>query len=297
MKISFPTVRARAFLWLQHATPQHLLTAVVRRLSGVRRTFVKNFLIRAFVGHFKVDLEDIARPVPDGFVDFNDFFTRELADGARPIDASVASLVSPVDGLVSAAGSIEDDRLYQAKGINYRLDDLLATDLADARSFRNGKFVTLYLAPWHYHRVHCPIAGHLTALRYVPGSLYSVNDSTVRLLPGLFARNERLIVRLQTAVGAVCVIFVGALNVGSITTPWTGAIRPRKRGMVEDLTPPAEDGPVRIEKGDLLGWFNMGSTVIVLLPPGACRWREPLMHNDSVTLGTRIGTLGGDATD
>lgn len=284
------TLGDRAFVWFQHAIPQHLMTAFFRWLSGIRLAAVKNTLIQGFIRIFKVELEDVARPVPDGFVDFNDFFTRELADGARPIDSSPASIVSPVDGIVSATGGIVDDRIFQVKGRHYRLDDLLATDLADAAGFENGLFATLYLAPWNYHRVHVPVAGELTALRYVPGSLYSVNDRTVRALPGLFARNERLVAWLKTKIGAVCVIFVGALNVGSITTPWTGRISPRKRGVVDDLTP-VHNEPIMLEKGALLGWFDMGSSVIVLLPPGSGRWRDGLEHGEKVTMGTAIGTL------
>ena len=280
-----------AFVWLQFALPQHLLTAFVRWLSGVRTAFVKNALIRGFVKLFRVDLEDAARPVPDGYVDFNDFFTRELTEGARPIDPSPASIVSPVDGIVSAAGPIVDDRIFQVKGRYYRLDDLLATDLADAAGFENGLFATLYLAPWNYHRVHAPLAGELTALRYVPGSLFSVNDRTVRALPGLFTRNERLVAWLETVVGPVCVVFVGALNVGSITTPWTGRVVPKKRGVVEDLTPPPGESPIRLDKGALLGWFDMGSSVVVLLPPGTGRWHDGLEHGATVHMGTAIGAV------
>jgi phosphatidylserine decarboxylase len=203
--------------------------------------------------------------------------------------------VSPVDGLVSAAGPLTGDQLFQAKGLSYRLDDLLATDLEDAAKFENGLFATLYLAPYNYHRFHIPIAGELTALRYVPGSLYSVNDTTVRSVRRLFARNERLIAWLRTEAGPMCIVCVGALNVGSITTPWTGRIRPRKTGVVEDLTPTTTDGPILLEKGALLGWFNMGSTVIVLLPPGTAHWDEELVTGARVTMGVPIGTLAGSA--
>lgn len=280
-----------AFVWFQHVLPQHLLTALFRWLAGIRVVAVKNFLIRGFVRIFKVDLDDVARPVPDGYSDFNDFFTRELAEDARMVDADDASIVSPVDGIVSAAGAIAGDRLFQVKGRYYHLDDLLATDLADAAGFENGLFATLYLAPWNYHRVHAPLAGELTALRYVPGSLYSVNDRTVRALPGLFSRNERLVAWLDTAAGPTCVIFVGALNVGSITTPWTGRILPQKRGVVEDLTP-SRGAPIVLGKGALLGWFNMGSSVIVLLPPGSGGWHDSLAHGETVTMGAPIGHLG-----
>ncbi len=285
-------IRAHAFLWLQHLTPQYLLTALVRWLAGIRLPAVKNFMIRNFVRLYKVELDDVARPVPDGFADFNDFFTRELAEGARPIDSSSRSIVSPVDGIVSAAGPIIGDRLLQAKGIDYRLEDLLATDLADAAHFENGAFATIYLAPFNYHRVHSPLAGRLTALRYVPGSLYSVNDMTVQTRPGLFTRNERLVALLQTDRGPMAIVLVGALNVGSISTPWTGVIRPQKSGVVSDLTPDefARESP-EIDKGGLCGWFNMGSTVIVLLPPETCRWYSKLRSGNLVTMGEAIGTL------
>lgn len=285
-------LRAHAFLLLQHLTPKYWLTALVRWLAGIRLPAVKNFMIRNFVRLYKVEVDDVARPVPDGFIDFNDFFTRELADGARPIDSSSHSIVSPVDGIVSAAGPIIGDRLLQAKGIDYRIEDLLATDLADAARFENGAFATIYLAPFNYHRVHTPLAGKLTALRYVPGSLYSVNDMTVQTRPGLFTHNERLVALLATDRGPMAIVMVGALNVGSITTPWTGVIRPQKSGVVSDLTPPESAGvALQIDKGSLCGWFNMGSTVIVLLPPETCRWHSKLRSGNLVTMGEAIGAL------
>lgn len=281
------------FLLLQHLLPQHLLMSIVGRLADIRAKPVKNAMIRAFVRAYDVDLGPLARPVPDGYSSFNDFFTRELADGARPVDASPAGIVSPVDGTVSAAGRIEGELLLQAKGIRYTLADLLATDLRDVETFRDGAFATLYLAPYDYHRVHSPLACEITSARYVPGHLYSVNRATVNHLPGLFTRNERLVCHFATAVGPMAVVFVGALNVGSVSTPWTGRIRPRKKGVVEDLSlDPA--AAAAIPKGGLLGWFNMGSTVILLLPPGACAWRADLAGGRRVTMGEPIGSLAAD---
>lgn len=281
---------AQAFLLLQRLLPKHLLTALVRRLSHLRYEPVKNLLIRTFVRAYDVDLDEIAEPAPEGYADFNAFFTRALAEGARDVDASPDTVISPVDGITSAAGSIDRGRLLQAKGRQYELDDLLATDLIDAGRFENGEFATFYLAPYHYHRVHSPLAAEVTAARYVPGSLYSVNDWTVRSLPRLFARNERLICHFRTATGPMIVVFVGALNVGSITTPWTGTLRPRKSGVVEDvrLDPLV---PAAVDKGGLLGWFNMGSTVIVLLPPDTCAWRDDLVTGRRVRMGEAIGRL------
>jgi phosphatidylserine decarboxylase len=265
--------------------------ALVGAVAGIRIRAVKDFLIRSFVRIYDVDTTETAREVPSGFVDFNDFFTRELAEGARPVDSSPESVVSPADGIMSASGLIDGNSLLQAKGIHYSLEDLLATDLADAALFENGSFATMYLAPYNYHRVHSPLSGHLIAARYVPGRLYSVNQTTVGLLPGLYTRNERLICHFRTAAGPMAVIFVGALNVGSVSTPWTGRIRVRKKGVVDDLDVNPAIAPVEVEKGQMVGWFNMGSTVILLLPPGACKWREDLVTGSRVRMGEAIGKL------
>lgn len=281
---------AQAFLLLQRLLPKYLLTALVRRLSHVRLAPVKNLLIRSFVRFYDVNVEEIAQAVPDDFEHFNAFFTRDLAAGARTIDGAPGAVVSPVDGITSAAGGIESGRLLQAKGRHYTLDDLLATDLADAALFENGEFATFYLAPYNYHRVHSPLAGEIAAARYVPGSLYSVNDWTVRSLPRLFTRNERLICHFRTAAGPMMVVLVGAMNVGSISTRWTGTVRPRKSGVVDDLRLDPEVSK-SVDQGDLLGWFNMGSTVIVLLPPDACSWRDDLEPGRRVRMGEPIGRL------
>jgi phosphatidylserine decarboxylase len=284
-------LKAQAFLLMQRILPQHRLMALVGWIAEVRMPAVKNFLIRSFVRMYDVDTTEARRAVPGDFVHFNDFFTRELAEGARPVDASPVSIVSPVDGIMSAAGRIDGAALLQAKGIHYTLEDLLATDLPDAARFENGSFASMYLAPFNYHRVHCPLAGRLTAARYVPGHLYSVNRTTVESLPRLFTRNERLICHFRTEVGPMVLVFVGALNVGSVSTPWTGRIRPRKTGVVDDLDVRATGVPAAVDKGQMIGWFNMGSTVIVLLPPGTCRWREGLASGTPLRMGESIGVL------
>lgn len=285
------TLVAELFLLLQHLVPKHLLTSLVWHLARVRWSPLKNLMIRSFVRVYDVRVDEAARPVPDGYANFNEFFTRELADGVRAVDPSPGTLVSPVDGITSAAGSMEGQHLLQAKGIHYGLQDLLATDVADVALFRGGQFATFYLAPYHYHRVHSPLAGMLTAARYVPGDLFSVNQITVERLPGLFARNERLVCHFQTSAGPMVLIFVGAMNVGSISTPWTGTLRPKKRGVVDDLRLDPADAPLAVAKGQLLGWFNMGSTVIMLLPPSACSWHENLVSQRHVQMGEPIGRL------
>ena len=281
----------RLFVYLQYLLPRYWITSVIYRLARIRQPAIKDFLITGFMRLYAIDTADVKREIPQGFATFNEFFVRELRDGARPVDTLQDTLVSPVDGTVSQAGTLLSDRILQAKGHDYSLDELLAADLDTAQAFADGSFATIYLAPYNYHRVHAPIAGKLVAAHYVPGDLFSVNTATAATIPGLFRRNERLILHFRAACGPVAVILVGALNVGSITTPWSGEIRPRKSGIVENL---ALDGASRdVGKGDLLGWFNMGSTVIVLLPRGACTWRDGLRAGAGLRMGETIGTVAG----
>lgn len=282
-------MKEQLFVWLQYLLPRNWLTAFVYRVARMRTRWVKDALIRGFVRVFDVDLAEVSQEVPRDFRTFNDFFTRELAPGARPIAAEGDAIISPVDGTVSAAAAIDDNRIFQAKGIDYTLEDLLAADIDAADVFRNGRFATIYLAPYNYHRIHMPIDGHLRAAHYVPGDLFSVNAATVSRVAGLFHRNERLNLHFETAIGPVAVIFVGALNVGSITTPWTGEIRPQKRGVVENCE--LGRAPRDVVKGDLLGWFNMGSTVIVLLPEDGGEWTASLGAGDTVRMGEVIGRM------
>lgn len=277
------------FVALQYVLPKHLLTALIWRVARIRHVATKDFLITRFIRLFDVDVDDVKLDVPSGFSDFNDFFIRELADGARPIDTSKSSIVSPVDGTVSVAEEIRSDSIIQAKGLDYSLDDLLATDLEEAAAYVDGSFATIYLAPYNYHRIHAPLDGRLVAARYVPGDLFSVNEATVSRVPGLFRRNERLIMHFETEWGRAAVIFVGALNVGSISTPWSGEIRPRNQGVVDQLD--ISKHPVAVRKGDLLGWFNMGSTVILLLPANTCEWDSDMRPGASVRVGGAIGAL------
>ena len=279
--------------YLQYLLPRYWLTAITYRIARVQAASFKNLLITRFVQLYDVDTADVKLDIPGGFRTFNDFFIRELVDGARPVDTDARALVSPVDGTVSQAGVIRDRQIFQAKGHEYSLDDLLATDLDDADIYCDGAFATMYLAPYNYHRVHAPWSGELAAMRYVPGELFSVNTATAAIVPGLFLRNERLIMHFDTPVGPSVLIMVGALNVGSISTPWSGEIRPRKSGMVEAVR--ISGASANINKGDLLGWFNMGSTVIVLLPQGACEWHDSIKPGKSLVMGRQIGLLADGA--
>lgn len=282
---------SQLFLLLQRVIPKRLITAIIYRLTHLRVQLIKNFLIYSFIKFYKVDLDEVHKPVPDGFINFNDFFTRELRSGSRPIDSSDSSIISPVDGFASAIGCIKKNALWQAKGYEYNLEDLLVTDLDEAQRYHEGSFVTIYLAPFNYHRVHAPLAGELISAHFIPGTLFSVNQMTVPFLRGLFTRNERLICHFRTAVGPMILIFVGALNVGSITTPWTGEINPRARNVVENIKLQSSSQPKTVNKGDLLGWFNMGSTIILLLPPRVCAWRPELKSGDLLKVGESLGRI------
>jgi len=280
---------SRLFAYLQYLLPKYLLTSLVYRVARIRQPAVKNGLIGGFLRLYDVNIDEVRLNVPGDFETFNDFFVRELADGARTVATDPLLIVSPVDGTLSQAGVIRGNQLIQAKGIEYALDDLLAADLDKARDLAGGVFATIYLAPYNYHRVHAPLDGELLAAHYVPGDLFSVNNATAAHVPGLFRRNERLTLHFSTRHGPMSLIFVGALNVGSISTPWTGEIRPRKTGVVDVLDLSASSRDVR--KGDLLGWFNMGSTVIVLLPRDTCTWDPEFTSGATTRMGAAIGVL------
>jgi phosphatidylserine decarboxylase len=280
---------AALFVALQYILPQHLLTAMIWRIARIRQVAIKDFLITRFVDIYDVDVADVKQDVPGGFATFNDFFIRELVAEARPIDSGTNSVVSPVDGTVSIADTIRGDSIIQAKGIDYSLDDLLATDLEQAHAYIDGTFATIYLAPYNYHRIHAPLDGELVAARYIPGDLFSVNEATVARVNGLFRRNERLVMHFRSDRGPAALILVGALNVGSISTPWSGELRPQKHGVADVLD--LSTYSTAVKKGGLLGWFNMGSTVILLMPPGTSEWDEDLQAGQTLRVGEAIGQL------
>lgn len=280
------------FVALQYVLPKYWMTALIWRIARVRNEKFKNFLITNFVRLYNVNVDEVRHVVPDDFASFNDFFIRELADGERDVASDDNVIVSPVDGTVSVTGEIRSNSIIQAKGIDYTLEELLATDIEAAHAYLDGHFATIYLAPYNYHRVHSPFDGKLVAARYVPGDLFSVNEATVSRVNGLFRRNERLVMHFETKRGPAALILVGALNVGSISTPWTGEIRPRRHGVVDVLD--VSTAATEISRGDLLGWFNMGSTVIALLPKGVCEWDEDMVPRKTLRMGMAIGNLSND---
>jgi phosphatidylserine decarboxylase len=236
-------------------------------------------------------MTDAVEREPTAYPSFNEFFTRALREGTRPVDPDPSAIVSPVDGTVSEAGMLSADRLLQAKGHDYSLRALLAGNSAWERTFAGGSFATIYLAPYNYHRIHMPLAGDLRESFYVPGRLFSVNRTTAQLVPGLFSRNERVFCGFDCSGMPWAIILVGALNVGSMATVWHGDVTPRKHREVTAL--PVSDvlAPPTLAKGAEMARFNMGSTVILLLPPGAARWQDSLAAGRVLRMGERIGGL------
>jgi phosphatidylserine decarboxylase len=279
-------VRSRLFVWLQYLLPQHGLSRLVLAATRVRARWFKNGLIRGFLELYRVDMSEAAESDPYRYTSFNEFFTRPLQSGARPIAREDDAVVSPVDGCVSEAGAIDGDRLLQAKGRHYRLTELLAQQTWAGR-FEGGSFATIYLAPFNYHRVHMPFRGTLRETVYVPGRLFSVNAATAQRVPRLFARNERVLTLFDSDVGQFAVVLVGALNVGSIATSWAGDITPARRRVIARLPAP----PTTLEKGAELGRFNMGSTVILLFEPNRVRWAADVRAGNRVRLGRPLGAV------
>lgn len=274
---------------LVYCLPHHACARLMRRLTRVRITTVKNALIGRFVARYRVDMACARQPDPLGYPDFNSFFTRALAPGARPLVTGINAIAHPVDGTVSQAGAIEQDRLLQAKGIDYTLTSLLGGDEELTQRFHGGSFATLYLSPRDYHRVHMPLAGTLAAMRYVPGRLFSVNDFSTRRVRNLFARNERLITLFDTAAGPMAVILVGAFFVAGIETVWAGEVsHARPQGSWQRYRH-GRSVAVELARGEEMGRFNMGSTVIVLFGPGRIRWTEALASGQSVRMGELMG--------
>ena len=276
----------RLWVWIQYLLPQHGLSRLVLAATRVRTPWFKNWTIRGFLKLYRVAMNEAAETDPYRYGSFNEFFTRALKEGARPIARDERAIVSPADGCISEAGSIDGDRLLQAKGRHYRLAELLAAQPWASR-FEGGSFATIYLAPFNYHRVHMPLRGELKDTVYVPGRLFSVNSATAQHVPQLFARNERILTLFDTAYGQMALVMVGALNVGSMATVWAGDITPAARRVITRL--PAD--PTTLEKGAELGRFNMGSTVILLFEPDRVHWHPHLRAGREVRLGQFLGLI------
>jgi phosphatidylserine decarboxylase precursor len=274
----------RLFVTFQRLLPTRALSTLVHHLAGLRLPVWKRLLIALFRRAYRIDLSEAQQPDAESYASFNAFFTRALKPQARPLPDDRQLLVSPVDGRISQRGDLVDGRLLQAKGHDYTLDALLAGDASAVQAFRGGRYCTIYLAPTDYHRIHMPYDGRLLSWTYVPGRLFAVNPPTVRALPGLFARNERLVARFDTAAGALAVVMVGALFVGSLETVWTGKISPPHR-RDKHPSPHPMLPPISCPRGGEIGRFNMGSTVILLTGPGFGDWLPTLATPAPVRMG------------
>jgi len=290
--MSADDTRARLFVGLQYLLPQHLLSAVVHWLARVQLSWVKNALIDNFVVNYRPDMAEAEESDPRKYASFNAFFTRSLRPGARTVNPSPATLVAPVDGTVSQIGRTDGSSLVQAKGLTYSLESLLDEAApAWAPVFRDGAFATLYLAPNNYHRIHMPLAGTLQAAWYVPGQLFSVNATTAAQVPALFARNERVVCVFSDGTLSFALVLVGALFVGSMSTVWHGDVTPRSPRVRASLAIDFVRAGLKLDKGAEMGRFNMGSTVILLLPPGRTEWQSELAAGSAIRMGQALAHL------
>jgi len=277
------------FILLQHLLPQHLLSRLTGWLAASEIEWLKDPLIRLFANHFKVEMQEAAEPELSAYPSFNAFFTRALAEGARTIDGASDGIACPADGAVSQLGAIKAGEIFQAKGHSYSCEDLLA-DKERAEVFNNGQFATIYLSPKDYHRVHMPVAGTLTAQTYIPGKLFSVNQVTAENVRGLFARNERLVCHFDTEFGPMAMVLVGAMIVAGIETVWSGQVAPPPRQPTTLDFSRAPAG-VSLLKGDEMGRFMLGSTVILLFPENSMAWEQQFQANTPTRMGERLGTI------
>lgn len=274
------------FLLLQKLIPHHLLSRTTSAIANCNWYWLKNLLIKLFIRYFRVDMSEAVEVDATAYACFNDFFTRELKPGVRPTCADADAVISPVDGMVSQVGSAVDGRILQAKDVHYSLHTLLGESDSRSDRFRNGKFITIYLSPRDYHRIHAPLAGRLVDSIYLPGRLFSVNPYTVQNLPDLFLRNERLVTVFESAFGSFALVMVGAMIVAGIQSVWRGKCYPPGQVTIDRI-----DEPFHIEKGAEVGRFQLGSTVILLFSPDSLHWLDHFAVGESVRVGQKIGLL------
>ena len=273
----------------QYLLPKQALTTLAGKFASARLGGLTTSVIRWFVGRYNVNMAEAANPDIASYSSFNDFFTRALKPGARPL--AQADLICPVDGAISQFGPIAKDQVFQAKGHTYSTTALVGGDAAAAARFDNGHFATLYLSPRDYHRIHMPCAGELTRMVHVPGDLFSVNPTTARGVPGLFARNERVVCFFESAQGPFVLVLVGATIVGSMATVWHGQVNPPRTGVLRqwDYAP----GQVSLQKGDEMGRFLLGSTVVMLFPQGPLQFNPQWSPTRPIQLGEAMAQRSG----
>jgi phosphatidylserine decarboxylase len=283
--------KEKLFIAFQYAVPQHLLSYLVGWFAETRIDWIKNLFISKFIKQFNVNMDEAERQAPEAFTHFNDFFTRELKQDMRPIDANSNSIVSPADGVISQLGTIENGRVFQAKGHDYSLIELLGGNSQTADDFMGGQFATVYLSPKDYHRLHMPVTGTLREMIYVPGDLFSVNQTTAENVPRLFSRNERVVTIFDTELGPMALVLVGAMIVAGIETTWAGRITPFDRKVRSTSYPVQGESqqPLVIEKGDEMGRFFLGSTIVVCFGENKMHWLEDMKAEQPLRLGESMG--------
>lgn len=274
-------LKKQIFIQAQRVVPQHQLSRVVGKLAASEHPVLKNAVITAFKAQYDIDMSLAEQSNALKYKSFNEFFTRSLKQGVREIDSNPNSIVSPADGAISQLGKIENGAVFQAKGQQFTVENLIA-DPQLAEPFKNGQFATVYLSPRDYHRVHMPFAGTLTETLYVPGELFSVNQTTAENIPGLFARNERMVCLFDTELGRMAVVLVGAMIVAGIETVATGKVKPS--GRLE-----LNQHQLFLEKGAELGRFYLGSTAIVLFEENKMQWDVEFKANSVVEMGKALG--------
>jgi phosphatidylserine decarboxylase len=276
------------FIFFQHMVPQHLLSRLVGAIAESEWPWLKNTFITWFINRYQVDMSEAANSNPSSYKNFNAFFTRQLTSGAREIVDGDSSIACPADGAISQLGTIEQGRIFQAKGQTYSLTELLGGDESIAAKFDNGKFATIYLSPKDYHRVHMPLAGTLEKMIYIPGDLFSVNTVTAENVPRLFSRNERAVCIFTTDYGPMAVILVGAMIVAGIETTWAGQVAPIKR-TVGTFDYQSKPEPISLDKGAEMGRFKLGSTAIVLFGEDTAQWESAFSAGTATRMGELLG--------
>ena len=273
----------------QYLLPKQALTVLAGKLASAEAGSLTTSVIRWFVGRYNVNMAEAANPDIASYKSFNEFFTRPLQDGARPFAA--ADFLCPVDGAISQFGAIERDQIFQAKGHSYSTTALVGGDRELAAQFENGSFATLYLSPRDYHRIHMPCAGKLTRMIYVPGALFSVNPTTARGVPGLFARNERVVCVFENdEIGPFVLVLVGATIVGSMATIWHGVVNPPRPGQLREWS--YTDQHIHLQRGEEMGRFLLGSTVVLLMPQGSLQFNPAWKEATPVRLGEAMAQQG-----
>ena len=285
----------RSAVWLQYLLPKQAITAFAGFVASHERGWVTTEIIRRFVAKYQVNMAEAVNPDIASYPSFNAFFTRALRPDARPLAS--ADLICPVDGAISQFGAIERDQIFQAKGHRYSTTALVGGDAALAARFDNGSYATLYLSPRDYHRIHMPCDGRLTRMVHVPGDLFSVNPTTARGVPGLFARNERVVCVFESALGPFVLVLVGATIVGSMATVWHGVVNPPRPGHLRQWDYPAGDQPApELRQGEEMGRFLLGSTVVMLFPPrfgeGPVAFNPAWAPGRAVQLGEAMASCG-----